>query len=154
MIKAELANEFTTVDLETKKPTAEHEARELAFHDFNKLVRENPEHVVRVMGIMAMEAEPRKGDGVVVNAAERVLSATNNGSQIGFDEKSRERIWGEIFEDPWHYNATRDYNRARLENGSDSDEAQRLSRLRGFYTLCAFAEQQIVETPQQLEAAA
>lgn len=154
MIKAELANEFTATDPNTGKPTTEHIAREKAFRNFNKLVQESPEHVARVMSIMAIEAALDKEDEPIADVAEHVLSVTNRGTSIGFDEVSRERLWGEIFEDPWHYNANRNYIEALREHGKDSTEAQRLSRIRGFYTLRIFAEQQAAEEHQQLETAA
>lgn len=153
MIKAELANEFTTVDRETGSPTLDHKAREVAFRDFNKLVRENPGHVARVMGAKAMEAKLDEYDKGIAEAAEGVLSVTNNGTQIGFDRINREDMWEQIFNDPWHYNANRDYHKERAKNGADSEAAQQLSRRRGFYALCVFAEQQIKDVPKTAEAA-
>jgi hypothetical protein len=131
MLKPKLANEFGNPD------SADYQHREKAFNAFNTLVAQNPERVVHVMSKLALGSEingQNQTEKVIEKAGIQVLDTTNNGSQTGFDEKTREQAWAEVFKDPLHDDTAHAYYEANQED-ANSPEAIAAHRRNGFATL-------------------
>lgn len=154
MIKTKLKSEFVERSPKTEVPTHAYKEREAAFGSFNEHVKQNPEHVAHIMGYMAIGAQLSPEYRSVADAARRVLDTSNNGTQIGFEGASGDRLWGEIFEDREHREVAQAYRNAERKEGASSPAAQELSRLRGLHTLRVYAQQQAIETATNLPNAA
>lgn len=135
MLRPTLANEFGT------SGSPEYDTRQEAFDRYNTLLKRDPQRVADVLGALATGRQANTADAHtrgIVAATEAIFTATNNGTQIGFDPKTREAAWAIVHEDDGHTKAARAYNTLPAE-GRSTEEGIRLCRMRGLHTLKAVA---------------
>lgn len=126
-------------------PTTEYIEREAAFEDFNRYVDKDPSLTAEVMGYLALGATIRPEHEAIAKAGERVLDKSNNGTQIGFEGKRWDEIWGVIFADPGHKKAASAYHAERRKEGEHSPAVELLCRKRGAHVLRVYASERIQE---------
>lgn len=128
MLNAKLGNEFG-------ESTSRGKQRQEAFNLLETLIAKDQPRVVRVLASLAAGAAVEQSDQTAASAVHNVLNQTNHGTQIGFEGPDREQAWAIIFEDPDHIAARHRY----AELPADHPEKMAAQRIRGYYTLRAYA---------------
>lgn len=135
MLKAQLGNEFG------KPASSEYKRRQEAFDKYNNVTGQAPDRAAQIIASLAIGEDVQYGDKTdkdIYHAAMHVLDVTNNGTQIGVTQATREAAWAEVFKDDGHKEAVLDYNRFPISD-HQTPEAIDACRKRGLHTLKVIA---------------
>lgn len=116
-----------------------------AFKAYNKLLETvDPKRIVSALSARALDLsfQPTEDlDKKIIRTAEGVIDTTDNGTQIGFGEKSSivEKTWEIIHKDPDHQAAATRFNTLKYEPNADPVELKNRCQQRGYATLAAVA---------------
>lgn len=128
-----------------------------AFKDYNELLDTvNPEKIVLALSTKALDLSfnPEKGiEKTIVDAAEKVITKTNNGTQIGFGKENgqADAVWGLIHNDQGHKDAARHFNALRYSSDVDPKELENACKKRGYHTLVAAARMHAIANQAETE---